>query len=187
MNIPKIYPITPSYLSTNQLLTSIKKLKRDGLNLFLYRRKELSKSAIKAELSLIAKLCLDQKIYLILNSYHKQDTKNNFSGIHLTSLDLRKEKGRSFKSDNLLGISCHSEEDIIKAESLKADYIFLSPIKETTSHQEIEGMGWKKFSYLSNKTNLPTYALGGLKKEDLKVAESYDAYGIAGISNFWNT
>ena len=58
MNIPKIYPITPSYLSTNQLLTSIKNLKRDGLNLFLYRRKELYKSVIEAELSLITKLCL---------------------------------------------------------------------------------------------------------------------------------
>lgn len=187
MNIPKIYPITPSYLSTNQLLTSIKNLKRDGLNLFLYRRKELYKSVIEAELSLIKKLCLDQKIYLILNSYHAQETKNNFSGLHLTSLDLRKEEGKSFKRDNLLGISCHSEADIIKAESLKADYIFLSPIKETTSHQEKEGIGWEKFSYLSNKTNLPTYALGGLKREDLKVAESYGAYGVAGISNFWNT
>ncbi|MEC7865747.1 MAG: thiamine phosphate synthase [Pseudomonadota bacterium] len=187
MNIPKIYPITPSYLSTNQLLTSIKNLKRDGLNLFLYRRKELYKSVIEAELSLITKLCLDQKIHLILNSYHAQETKNNFSGIHLTSLDLRKEEGKFFKRDNLLGISCHSEADIIKAESLKADYIFLSPIKETTSHQEIEGIGWEKFSYLSNKTNLPTYALGGLKREDLKVAESYGAYGVAGISNFWNT
>jgi len=187
MNIPKIYPITPSCLSTNQLLTSIKNLKRDGLNLFLYRRKELYKSVIEAELSLITKLCLDQKIHLILNSYHAQETKNNFSGIHLTSLDLRKEEGNSFKRDNLLGISCHSEADIIKAESLKADYIFLSPIKETTSHQEIEGIGWEKFSYLSNKTNLPTYALGGLKREDLKVAESYGAYGVAGISNFWNT
>ena len=187
MNIPKIYPITPSCLSTNQLLTSIKNLKRDGLNLFLYRRKELYKSVIEAELSLITKLCLDQKIHLILNSYHAQETKNNFSGIHLTSLDLRKEEGNSFKRDNLLGISCHSEEDIIKAESLKADYIFLSPIKETTSHQEIEGIGWEKFSYLSNKTNLPTYALGGLKREDLKVAESYGAYGVAGINNFWNT
>ena len=187
MNIPKIYPITPSYLSTNQLLTSIKNLKRDGLNLFLYRRKELYKSVIEADLSLITKLCLDQKRYLILNSYHAQETKNNFSGIHLTSLDLRKEEGNSFKRDNLLGISCHSEADIIKAESLKADYIFLSPIKETTSHQEIEGIGWEKFSYLSNKTNLPTYALGGLKREDLKIAESYGAYGVAGISNFWNT
>ena len=187
MNIPKIYPITPSYLSTNQLLTSIKNLKRAGLNLFLYRRKELYKSVIEAELSLITKLCLDQKIHLILNSYHAQETKNNFSGIHLTSLDLRKEEGKFFKRDNLLGISCHSEADIIKAESLKADYIFLSPIKETTSHQEIEGIGWEKFSYLSNKTNLPTYALGGLKREDLKVAESYGAYGVAGISNFWNT
>ena len=86
-----------------------------------------------------------------------------------------------------MGIPCHSEDEILKAESLEADYIFLSPVKGTCSHKVLNAMGWPKFSQLARQTKLPTYALGGLRKEDLKEAESNGAYGIAGIRNFWPT
>ncbi|HHZ84334.1 MAG TPA: hypothetical protein EYN33_06295 [Gammaproteobacteria bacterium] len=67
---------------------------------------------------------------------------------------------------------------------LEADYIFLSPVKETPAHKELQSLGWKNFSELSKKTKLPIYALGGLSKEDLSAAEKNGAYGIAGISGF---
>ena len=107
----------------------------------------------------MAKVCLEEQIYLILNSHHLGESVNKFSGIHLTSVDSSKENSRYITGDNLLRISCHSEEDIMKAESLKADYIFLSPIKETNSHKELEGIGWDRFYQLSKKTSLPAYAL----------------------------
>ena len=114
-----------SFLPYNKRASNIwKKLKEDQLNLFLYRRKTLPKSQIRTELALMAKVCLEEQIYLILNSHHVGESVNKFSGIHLTSVDSRKENSRYITGDNLLGISCHSEEDIMKAESLKADYIF---------------------------------------------------------------
>jgi len=48
----------------------------------------------------------------------------------------------------------------------------------------LQSLGWKNFLELSKKTKLPVYALGGLSKEDLSVAEKNDVYGIAGISGF---
>ena len=41
------------------------------------------------------------------------------------------------------------KEDIKKAEILDADYIFLSPVNKTSSHQNQKPMGWKKFSELT--------------------------------------
>ena len=90
------------------------------------------------------------------------------------------------EKNKFFGISCHDEEDIKKAESLEADYIFLSPVNKTSSHQNQNLLGWKKFSELAQETKLPVFALGGLGKEDLSEAEKNGAYGIAGISKFWS-
>ena len=93
--------------------------------------------------------------------------------------------GNGLSQTKFFGISCHSEEDIPKAESIEADYIFLSPVKETLSKKKLQPLGWEKFSELSKKTQIPVYALGGLSEEDLSKAEKYGGYGVAGISRFW--
>ena len=85
-------------------------------------------------------------ISLIINSYHYKNLGNRFSGVHLTGEDLKKATSRQVDRNKFFGISCHDEEDIRKAESLEADYIFLSPVKETPAHKELQSLGWKNFS-----------------------------------------
>ena len=99
---------------------------------------------------------------------------------------IKNSPNRNWEKNKFFGISCHDEEDIKKAESLEADYIFLSPVNKTSSHQNQNPLGWKKFSELAQETKLPVFALGGLGKEDLSEAEKNGAYGIAGISKFWS-
>ena len=88
------------------------------------------------------------------------------------------EKGKVI----IVGRSVHGKDF---AEYIKADYIFLSPIKETLTKKKLQPLGWEKFSELSKKTQIPVYALGGLSEEDLSEAEKYGGYGVAGISRFW--
>ena len=85
---------------------------------------------------------------------------------------------------NYLGASCHNEEEINKANQLKLDYIFISPVKNTKSHQDASSIGWQKFQELRSLTEIKTYALGGMRISDLNEAKKYSADGIAGISSF---
>ena len=87
-------------------------------------------------------------------------------------------------SQNYLGASCHNEEEINKANQLKLDYIFVSPVKKTKSHQDASSLGWHKFKELRSLTEIKTYALGGMRLSDLDEAKKYSADGIAGISTF---
>ena len=148
--------------------------------------KSLHESKVKEELALLETVSSDMNISLIINSYHKKNLGDRFSGLHLTGKDLKKATLRQVDRNKIFGISCHNEKDILKAESLEADYIFLSPVKETPSHKDLQPLGWENFSELSKKTKLPVYALGGLSKEDLSEAEKNGAYGVAGISRFWS-
>ena len=186
MDLPKVYPITSEAFTLQELQASLHRLASSKITIFQYRRKRLHESEVTEELALLETVSSDMNISLIINSYHDNNLSNRFSGIHLTGEDLKKATSRQVDRNKFFGISCHSEEDIRKAESLKADYIFLSPVKETPTHKELQPLGWENFSELSKQTKLPVYALGGLRKEDLPEAEKNGAYGVAGISRFWS-
>ncbi|MBL4866534.1 MAG: thiamine phosphate synthase, partial [Pseudomonadales bacterium] len=85
-----------------------------------------------------------------------------------------------------LGASCHSVEELKKAESLCCDYASLSPILQTSSHPNADPIGWPLFSEFVESINLPVYALGGLSITDLDMARSQGAQGVSGISEFWS-
>ena len=102
--------------------------------------------------------------------------------LHLTSRDLMKT---SQLSSSLAGASCHNEKEVIKATQLELDYIFISPINYVVNKNP--ALGWEKFSKLAKRFPGPSFALGGLKQEDLKIAKENGAQGIAGISGFFQS
>jgi 8-oxo-dGTP diphosphatase len=69
--------------------------------------------------------------------------------------------------------------ELAHAEQLGLDFVVLSPVKSTLSHPEAEPLGWQVFAEMSAKTTLPIYALGGMALNDLPVALSYGARGVA--------
>ena len=79
----------------------------------------------------------------------------------------------------LLGASCHNDLEIKKAKKIGFDYLFISPINK--AHGK-EGIGWSRFKYLSELSACPSFALGGMKKENVIDAIKNGGQGVAGIS-----
>ena len=175
---PDYFFITPEVIPQNylDLLESIK-IKKELLLLRCLDNSELNKN--------LNKFLLIKKKYqtkLILSSRHL-DISERFDGIHFNSADLMNLSDLE-SCQNYLGASCHNEEEINKANQLKLDYIFISPVKKTKSHQDASSIGWQKFKELRSLTEIKTYALGGMRISDLNEAKKYSADGIAGISSF---
>ena len=78
VKIPKIDPVTSPSITTKELLISLEELKGFQLNLFQYRRKALNEYQIQHELALGEKVCLENEICLVLNSYHGKELANKF-------------------------------------------------------------------------------------------------------------
>jgi 8-oxo-dGTP diphosphatase len=92
----------------------------------------------------------------------------------------------SQREDSLLfSASCHNEEELLKAEKLRADFVVLSPVQKTASHPETPAMGWPQFANMVENVSMPVFALGGLSESDLEKAWLSGAHGIAAISAFW--
>jgi 8-oxo-dGTP diphosphatase len=99
------------------------------------------------------------------------------AGVHLTSAAL----ARSVVRPDFLwvGASCHTAEELDRAEKLGLDYALLGPVLPTDSHPAATVLGWDGFSRLVQGRSLPVFALGGQARLTLTRAKSQGAHGIA--------
>ena len=76
------------------------------------------------------------------------------------------------------------ESDIERQRDWPSDAVFISPVRQTSSHFGIPALGWNRFSELACDLGVPAYALGGMTKSDIEVVKRYWGFGVAGISGF---
>lgn len=184
--LPDIYLITPDSSNSEEFIQSLKQtLQEQKIKLLQLRVKNLPVNDYIQLAKETSQICKKMDVILLLN--HEQlDVINdvNADGIHLRSDQLKTLIKRPLPKDKWVGASCHTEEDIAKAEEIDVDFIVISPVQ--FSPNKSPPLGWEQFSHLVEKANLPVYALGGMSVNDLSLAKKCGAQGIAGIRSFWN-
>ena len=65
--------------------------------------------------------------------------------------------------------------------------MLISPLHSTLSHPEQSGLGWQAWQQLSEHSQLPVYALGGVTPADLVDVQHAGGFGVAGIRAFYNS
>lgn len=122
---------------------------------------------------------------LVLNRHPESLNGVARHGLHLSARALDKLNSRPGLPDELIGVSCHTPQELARAAELKLDYALLSPVLPTATHPDAEPLGWKRFADWVERVALPVYALGGLSPEDLETAIAHGAQGIAAIRGLW--
>ena len=130
-------------------------------------------------------LCKSNNAILLLSTSVEVFNQTNADGLHFNSQVLNQYNLRPVATDKLLSVSCHTLKDMKQAKQLGADILLLSPVKETSSHPGVPGIGWDQFNRMLADIHIPTYALGGMQTSDLDDAIQAGAHGIAAISSFW--
>ncbi|MCU7833658.1 MAG: Nudix family hydrolase [gamma proteobacterium symbiont of Taylorina sp.] len=162
-------------------------------SLIQLRIKSLKTNDYQSVINECCRIADNNNVKLLLNSSHIKltDTENNYDydGIHLTSVHLFDndyiDDYRSRFPGKIISASCHRLEDIEQANDKKLDFIALSPVQKTTSHPQQRPLGWSYFAKLCEVAKMPCFALGGMSINDIGIAQTYGAQGIAGISGFW--
>jgi len=112
----------------------------------------------------------------------------NADGVHLDSsaaarLTARPDCGNP--DSFLLGVSCHDAAELAHAVAIGADYALLSPVLPTLTHPGAATLGWDRFSALAAGSPIPVYGLGGLGRDDVALAQSHGAHGVALLRGAW--
>ncbi len=109
-------------------------------------------------------------------------------GVHLDSAAAAKLTARpeGTGSDSfLVGVSCHDADELAHAAALEADYALLSPVLPTLTHPGAPTLGWDSFSACAAASPIPLYGLGGLGRDDVALAQSHGAHGVALLRGAW--
>ena len=188
-NLPIIKAaLLPSYYgilegnSVEQVLARCQQFLQAGVSLIQLRLKSLPLESRQSLAQQVLTICQQHAVKVLLNSdLVLADFQGD--GVHLSSQALQACQQRP---EGLVGASCHNLDQLRLAEKLALDFAVLAPIQSTTTHPDANPLGWQQMQALIEQVNLPVYALGGLRLDDLDQALANGAQGLAGITTFLN-
>jgi thiamine-phosphate pyrophosphorylase len=138
------------------------------------------------QLLALARQALQSNKIVLVNSRLDVALAAGAHGLHLPSHSPPPQSFRALTPPGfLIGVSCHTHDEIRQAEDEGADYVFYSPIFSPASKPGYHpGLGTPALRLACSLTKLPVFALGGITVDNQAECADAGAAGVAGISLF---
>ena len=176
-------------LGAKPLLPLIQEAVRAGVDLIQIREKDLATRPLVELVRATVECARGTATRVAVNDRLDVALALGANGVHLGTQSLPVQAVRPWVADDfLIGVSCHSLQEALAAESGGADYIVFGPIFATHSKLAYglpSGLG--KLRQVAARVKIPLLALGGVSVQSVKPCLSAGATGIAGISVFQNS
>lgn len=184
LSLPPLYAISNvAELGEERFFERLQQQLQSGLRLVQLREKQLSRAQLRALAQRMQPLLQAVGAKLLLNVDIALAQDIGADGVQLNAAQLASLTRRPELP--WCGASCHSREELLRAEALGCDFALLSPVLPTQSHPGVSHLGWEKFQALAAGLSLPVYALGGLADADMETAWRHGAHGIALLRQAW--
>lgn len=184
LNLPTELAFTPEARNWSELHSYLESYLRQNIGLVQLRQKSVSVDTYCEWYQKARDLCSTVNTRLMYSHPALPPPAIDVDGYHCSASVLMALDERPVARNQLFGASCHNQDELLRAESLGADYVTLSPVLQTPKYAESQGLGWAEFSELRRQVSLPVYALGGLTRAEAGAAGLAGAQGIAGIRCF---
>jgi 8-oxo-dGTP diphosphatase len=177
LTLPTVMGITHcSEIGEDGELARLETAASRGVGLIQVREKSLPEGPRAWFAQSVVEMARSRGLTVVINDDPALATRLH-AGLHLPAERLRRTSERP--NAPLVGASCHDGEELCQAAALGLDYALLGPVMPTPTHPDQAGLGWDAFTDLVAETEIPVFALGGLRLEHLDTAQSRGAHGIA--------
>lgn len=182
--LPPVYAISNvAEMGESAWLSALETQLKNGLRVIQLREPQLAPLALLRLAEQVLKMAKPYGAKILLNADMQLVKELDADGVHLSSqkLMLLTEK----PSNIMVAASCHNLAELQQAEKLGLDFVVLSPVQPTKSHENAATLGWAFFAEMIKNCEMPVYALGGMQMGDLAIALKSGARGIAMQRAVW--
>jgi len=184
LELPALYAISNvAELGVESFLIKLQAQLDAGLQLIQLREKNLTPERLRELAVRTVAMAHAAGAKVLINGDLALAREVGADGVHLTSLQLAELTERH--SVAWCAASCHTDEELQRAQRLGCDFAMLSPVLPTQSHPGAAHLGWERFSALAAGSSIPVYALGGLTRAEMSIAWQRGAHGIALLRQAW--
>jgi thiamine-phosphate pyrophosphorylase len=148
------------------------------------REKDLSSKALSELVQAALALPNPQGAKILVNTRADVAIAAGAAGVHLPSHSPPPRHWRPIAPPNfLIGVSCHSVEEVRAAEEEGADYVFFGPVFTPLSKATAQpAQGLDQLARAAAAVRIPVLGLGGITHGNAAACISTGASGVAGIS-----
>lgn len=167
-----------------RLIDIVEDALRGGVRGVQLREKDLSSRELYELAYDLRKLTTRYGAKLIINDRVDIALAVDADGVHLamTSMPIHRVR-KLIGSSRLIGLSCHNQVNALMAQENGADFITFGPVYYTPSKANYgKPVGIEKLAAVTELLEIPVFALGGIKQENIPEVIAAGAAGIALVS-----
>jgi len=157
-----------------------------GIKLIQLRMKGAAKEEVMQSALDLRILCQRYGAQLIVDDWVEIVNEVGIDGVHVGKEDISVQKTRTLLGkDKIIGCTANTFEDIVRGLKAGASYIGLGPYRYTTTKKKLSPIlgleGYKSIlaKCKARNINIPIYAIGGIRMEDLKPLKEIGLWGVA--------
>ncbi len=174
----RLYLITPDGDSLPALRAALPLLPR-GEVLVQLRQKNASASELYAEARRLLPICREHRAPLLINDRADVALAAGADGVHLPASGLPPRAARELLgARGIIGVSCHSPEEVARAALGGADFCVFGPVFSTPGKS---ARGLLALRAAVRAAPIPVLALGGVDPGNARAALEAGAQGVACI------
>lgn len=174
--------ITNRRLCSDDFLEQIQRLAAAGADSIVLREKDLSEEEYIRLAEKVITVCRQYPVRLTLHFFYRAAIRLGTDRIHLPLYVLEQMSDSEKRHFSVIGVSCHSAEEAVRAQKLGAGYITAGHIFPTDCKAGLAGRGLDFLRDVKDHVSIPVYAIGGISAENAASVIENGADGICIMS-----
>lgn len=179
-----VYAVTDrAWLNGDTLYNQVKACLDGGATFVQLREKCMSDDEFCNEAVEIGKLCKEYNVPFVINDNVDVAVRCDADGVHVGQSDMEAGNVREKLGPNkIIGVSCKTVEQALKAQNSGADYLGVGAMFHTGTKLDATEVTFDDLRNITNAVDIPVVAIGGITRENLVQLEGTGIDGIAVVS-----